>query len=485
MLLALSLFFAAFDPLAYARSTLGKIENFEAGVPPVCYTKTGGRSNPCWACHTEGIRPNYRNDAELQREYSFSDFALTNRWTNVFVDRRSKIATISDKDILAWIREDNYDGLRAALQGRQDYPGWVPDLDFEAGFDEEGLARDGSGWRAVRYKPFVGTFWPTNGSTDDVFIRLPAQFRKTRADYLRNLEIVEQAIARVGATLPANYVAGAAAVPVRRFVYPTGTEFLHSVRYVDPDAQTFMSRRMKELRYSHKVEELTDEGYQRRYDKELEEKVQGRVPSYRGNALTGVIGPTGWQYQGFIEDQQGRLRVQTDEEHRYCMGCHSSIGITIDASFAFPRKLPGAEGWRPQDLRGQKDVPQKGHAEPEILTYLRRVLGGDELRANTEMLSRFFPRGRLDSKAVQRAAPGGDKDLLWLLAPSRARALTLDKAYRVLVEEQSFARGRDAVASPPGNVHRKIENGSTELGKTKRTFTDGRLLLAWPREPNP
>ena len=31
----------------------------------------------------------------------------------------------------------------------------------------------GSDWRTVRYQPFPGAFWPTNGSTGDVFIRLP------------------------------------------------------------------------------------------------------------------------------------------------------------------------------------------------------------------------------------------------------------------------------------------------------------------------
>ena len=60
----------------------------------------------------------------------------------------------------------------------------------------------------------------------------------------------------------------------------------------------------------------------------------------------------GWQLQGFIEDAEGRLRLQSDEEHRVCMGCHDGIGVTVDQTFSFPRTLPGAEGWRYQDLRG-------------------------------------------------------------------------------------------------------------------------------------
>lgn len=134
----------------------------------------------------------------------------------------------------------------------------------------------------------------------------------------------------------------------------------------------------------------------------------------------------GWQLQGFIEDAEGRLRLQSDEEHRVCMGCHDGIGVTVDQTFSFPRTLPGAEGWRYQDLRGIPDAPQVGHRDGEILTYFRRVGAGDELRANTELFARYFPGGRLDEAAVLRAA-----DLAELLTPSRARAraLALDTAY--------------------------------------------------------
>ncbi len=40
------------------------------------------------------------------------------------------------------------------------------------------------------------------------------------------------------------------------------------------------------------------------------------------------------------------------------------------------------------------DVPQAGHAEPEVLTYLRRARGADDYRGNAEMLARFFPGWR-------------------------------------------------------------------------------------------
>src|SRR6185312_7951444 len=58
-----------------------------------------------------------------------------------------------------------------------------------------------------RYKPFPGTFWPTNGSTDDVMIRLPRFFRsdaqgvENREIYKANLAILETALG-VGDKVP-------------------------------------------------------------------------------------------------------------------------------------------------------------------------------------------------------------------------------------------------------------------------------------------
>lgn len=200
---------------------------------------------------------------------------------------------------------------------------------------------------------------------------------------------------------------------------------------------------------------------------------------YAGTPDVGLLNDFGWQLQGFIEDAEGRLRVQTMEEHLYCMGCHGNVGVTVDQTFAFVRKVPGREGWRYQDLRGMKDVPQRGNVDPEVLTYFQRVKGGDEFRANEEILTRFFPGGALDEATVRRAAKGGDKDLAFLVSPSRERALALDKAYLALVREQSFIKGRDTLLAPPGNVHQTLENGSTGLEDAGRTYTDGRLHLDW------
>lgn len=507
---------AAFDPLAAALASKGVIHNREAVVPSQCYTKTDGVSNPCWTCHTGSNGRNWKNDVKLQEEYSFSEAAKKNHWENLFRDRSAQTAAIGDDQALAYVRADNYTPLRLALEKRSDYLGWKPDLDFARGFDQQGLARDGSWWRAFRYKPFMGTFWPTNGSTDDVMIRLPRRFyldaqgQQSREVYQLNLSILEAAMTvddriadaklvrgieavdekLAGIDLdgdgrlaqatrirgrPAHYAGGAAGERVVRYSYPKGTEFLHTVRYLDPAAAGMSASRMKEVRYAIKVQQLGDADIRAVYAEETQEKAAGALPGFHGNPMTGLLNDFGWQLQAFIEDGEGRLRLQTHEEHQFCMGCHTGIGVTVDQTFSFPRKLPGAAGWAYQSVSGMPDAPQAGAAEPEILSYLRRVQGGDEFRENTEMLARWWRGGVLDDKAVRAAGA----DISALIAPSRGRALALDKAYMALVKEQRFDLGRDAVLAPAKNVHAEIKNGDTELKKSGKIFRDGRLWLDW------
>ncbi|CAM2067428.1 Cytochrome c domain-containing protein [Sulfidibacter corallicola] len=515
----------AYDPLALAMATKGQISNYEATVPPQCYTKTAGTANPCWTCHTNPQLPNELVDWELQEEYAFSDFAMTNRWFNLFKDRREAMAGIGDEEVIAYVRGENYKALRDALTTAPGYPGYVPDLDFEAGFDDEGFAKDGSMWRALRYKPFLGTFWPTNGSTDDVFIRLPEKFRTldgkpSRDIYKANLSILEAVIAagpmagrgsrfvyeieplneeaiqadldgdgRIAGVVreirgfPQAYVGDASGESTRQYIYPKGTEYLHSVRYLDPEAPGMTARRMKELRYSKKVKYLDSWGISYMYEQEYNEKEAGDLPIFSGGPQVGILNGFGWQLQGFIEDEKGRLRLQTSEEHQFCMGCHSAIGVTVDHTFTLARKVPGAEGWRYQNPTGLRDVPQQGHEKPEIATYFERVTGGDEFRANAEVLSRFFENGKPREAEIARAAPGGDKDITHLIAPSPRRALDLNRAYMAIVREQSFQFGRDALLGPIENVHEHIENGSTDLADTGKVFRDGRLWLDWRWQP--
>lgn len=469
------------------------VYNPEAIIPPQCYTRTEQKNNPCYTCHQEAIpgRENAMNDGIQQRAYLFSEVGVTNHWQNLFEDRSARVAAISDAAILAWVAQDNYSELAPRLKGVK-FQGWIPDLQNlqqgRAAFDEHGFAKDGSHWVAFNYKPLPSTFWPTNGSTDDVMIRLAEPFRtdakgQYSADiYKANLAIVEAKIKNLDAisTLPIDenavgvdldgdgklgaidhitvldhYVGAAQKEFIDSFMYPKDTEFLHTVRYlaVDDGGGITPSTRMKEVRYMRKWQVYSKTMYRRYYEEESYEKDAGALPRYTDLGQHGLDNGTGWSVQGFIEDKNGRLRASTYEENMFCMGCHASIGSTIDQTFGFPRKVDGAKGWGYINLKGMADAPNYGELKGEILTYLERVGGGDEFRNNGEMLQRWFKAdGAVDHEKVMQA-----KDVYTLVTPSKERALLLDKAYKSIVEDQDFIFGRDATVTPVRNVYDKID----------------------------
>lgn len=489
--------------------------NAEGVVPPMCYTRTEIRNNPCYVCHQDGIdgRENVMNDADLQEAYSFSDVGMTNQWKNLFEDRSERVKAISDEDILNYISGDNYSELPSRLR-EAGFKGWIPDLkNLHLGkdaFDGQGFAKDGSQWVAFNYKPFPSTFWPTNGSTDDVMIRLPEAYRTGKdgrysADiYKTNLAILEANIKGVPAIgcLPvdetaagrdldgdgslgtatriakADAWAGAAApLPIEAHLYPEGTEFLHTVRYVGiaEDGRIGPSTRMKEVRYSRKAKAYSKPMYARKYELEAMEKERGNLPAYYDLGHHGLDNGNGWALHGFIEDRKGRLRAMTYEENFSCMGCHNSVGSTIDKTFSFPRKLDGGKGWGYIDLKGMPDAPNQGETVGEIATYLARAGGGSEFRNNDEMSEKWFrPDGALDHVKLKAA-----KDVYDLITPSKERALALNKAYRTIVEDQDFIFGKDPVLTPPVNVYDKIDNGNTPTLPPERIFK-WNIVLDWP-----
>ena len=93
--------------------------NQAAYIPPQCYTKTrdanGQVHNPCMSCHIPSTEPNYLNDGNLQLGYDFADYARTNHWRNLFKDRRTAIAMISDQSILDYVRQNNYQSPTGVL----------------------------------------------------------------------------------------------------------------------------------------------------------------------------------------------------------------------------------------------------------------------------------------------------------------------------------------------------------------------------------
>ncbi|WP_211239100.1 hypothetical protein [Hydrogenovibrio kuenenii] len=513
-------------------------------IPPQCYTKTEevkvktGQSvrvhNPCFACHTKSLAPNFKDDAVLQLAYSFPSSMLRNPWSNLFKDFRPDIAKISDQQIERYIAQSNYQSqgklllstklasnIPKAWDINQDghWNGYVPDAYFR--FDNQGFdhAPNGqlTGWRAFGYRPFMGAFWPTNGSTDDTLIRLSKPFQTNEkgqfslAIYKLNLAIVEALIQRrdvpispvdetlYGVDLNRNgkldiadkvvyrwaplkgqnmsYVGQAKAlqqsgrVHLAAGLYPEGTEFLHTVRYIsfDTKGNVVLSPRMKEVRYARKVAWNTYFQLRNAAMSEVKEAddFPERLRRVQGNEETGLYNGQGWVYQGFIEDKQGALRPQTYQETLSCIGCHSGIGATTDSSFAFPRKLGEThfqQGWfhaSQHSLKGVEDrlVEVNGKQIGEFANYLLQNHSGNEFRDNNEVEAKFFDKnGQLKPQAKKHL----EKDITYLLWPSQQRAMQLNKAYKVIVDEQSFAKGRDAHIEPLNNVvYDFVEAGKT------------------------
>lgn len=488
------------------------VYNREAIIPPMCYTKTEGQYNPCYVCHQNALpeRENVMNDKDLQVAYTFSEQGTKNHWDNLFEDRSVQTAKISDQEILNWVRADNYSELAGRLE-EEGFRGFIPDLkNLEKGpaaFDEEGFAKDGSHWVAFNYKPFPSTFWPTNGSTDDVMIRLPEAFRTTLQGefsvhvYRANLAILEanmkgmQHISTypideriVGKDLDANgaleviqeitvfdtYVGAADKQFKESFIYPQGTEFLHTVRYLDvnKEGSVGISTRMKEVRYMKKWQAYPKFVLAQYYLEEEFEKEAGHLPGYTFLGDNGLDNGMGWSIQGFIENKRGQLRVSSFEENLFCMGCHNSIGSTIDKTFSFARKVDGAEGWGYINLKGMPDAPNKGESKGEIATYLGRVGGGGEFRSNPEMYERWFENGQVDLEKVSR------KDVYELIVPSQERALALNKAYKLIVEQQDFLFGRDATLTPPSNVYKEVDQAKAPVLKPEFHY-DWDIRLDW------
>ncbi len=506
------------------------IHNEAPYLPPQCYTKTedakGQVHNPCYVCHTESKRPNMMNDQELQLTYGFQDYLTRNQWENLFKDHSRDIAAQTDEEILEYVRKDNYFDDEGGILLKQklasvppqwdgnrngQWDGYIPDLHFN--FDSQGfdIRPDGtlSGWRAFAYAPVPGSFWPTNGSMDDVLIRLPFVFRQNdagkedRTIYRINLAVVESMIkeqdidiegvderaygvdlnqdGQLGQTdkvayqwapkqqIYMSYVGAAKTAFEQRQLkmaaglYPLGTEFLHSLRYLNLDSQgqVTMAPRMKELRYARKFTWLTYNDHQVFANGEIKERhdFPDRSRQLLGDIEVGMRNGSGWNYQGFIENGLGELRPQSFEELGSCVACHSTIGAITDSTFAFRRKLESDEfqrgwyHWSQKSLKNLKE-PLREDGEPEYAYYLRHNGAGDEFRSNQEIQQLFFTAdGQL--KADTLAAMNQDVSLL--LMPSPQRALALNKAYRVLVMAQSFSKGRQVILGGADNIHQQVE----------------------------
>ena len=217
---------------------------------------------------------------------------------------------------------------------------------------------------------------------------------------------------------------------------------------------------MKELRYARKTGWRTYWNLREAALAESREEhdYPERPESFLGDLEHGISTGQGWVFQGFIEDAAGALRPQTYEESLTCAGCHAGVGRTVDNIFSFARKLDGTNGnsgwypWSTAQPLGALTDPRRADGTGEYATYLARNGAGDEFRANAEVIERYLGA---------TAATDLDAGIAGLVMPSAERAVALDKAYRLIVEEQSFRLGRLPVLAPlDATVHRVLEPGT-------------------------
>ncbi len=396
-------------------------------------------------------------------------------------------------------------------------------------------------WRAYDWKHFPG-FFPTNGRLDSAMIRLPEKFRKENGIYNKdiykvNLAILECTIKQVTDNcevetlntqildkyrikyqvladgikflqVPDYYVGDASNIQVWQYkgfekvgLYPVGTEFAHPVYYIDPDWQNNpqlagKTGQLKEFRYMKKIamQDLSNPPEEGEEGEELAYKPydNGLMPN----------DPDTWLMGGWIEDKNGNLRPQTEEEMAFCIACHGAISGTVDNTFSYWRKLPKSAGWKDTNYGYNSDVYDikywadklnqiedgnasgylgliAGQYDPkdygEYQLYFTMTNGIDHFRSNNEGICRILGYVTYDSTNNQCISSNGNldfniakeylkitsstniltnKNLIGyldnnnaikqsLFMPSKDRAYGLDGRYLQVVLTQQFVYGRD------------------------------------------
>jgi hypothetical protein len=479
--------------------------------------------NPCYVCHRRAEPPNFVSDGDLQVTLTLPRAAAQNPWTNLFRSSPIPGRQSDDDVLEYVRRSNYFDDrheivLAKALEtpaadwdidGNGVWNGYRPDVWFA--FDDRGFDHrpDGSptGWRAFAYYPFPGEFFPTNGSADDALIRLAPDFQQDREGhfdqriYEINLAIVESLIIRADVAIDAvdesmlgvdldldgrlgratrvafsssrnaeglmrmHYVGrardaqDAGRLAMAPGLFPVGTEFFHTVRYLDVGVGGVvgMGARMKEVRYAKKTSYLGYDALRGKAAADARERAETPDGAHHVHWLkeAGIDNGQGWTFQGFIEDAQGALRPQFREETMFCAGCHGGIGATTDSIFSFARKLgdrADARGWFHWSRHGLSGIaePKRANGQYEYSLYLRETGSGDDFGENAEVVDRFFDERHQLRPSELRLLHG---DMSRLLLPSAARALDLDRAYLAVVRGQSFVRGRGALTGATQNAY--------------------------------
>jgi len=508
------------------------LKNPAAYVPAQCYAATIDQytrrpQNGCFVCHQTPRSPNYIDDAALQTELSFPSYVKKNRWPNL-LEAPAPVA-LSNEQLLELVRSTNYfdgdgqitlarrlktlpDGWDADQDGS--WSGFVPDCWFHV--DARGFDRDPhdvpSGWRAYSSPPIPGLFFPTNGAFGDTFIRLPPVYRTQRDGspseevYAINLALLEAYVQRHAVSIPATderaldsdldgdgqlgiarqiaFVWPADGEKRQRFVgaaaelttgarpvaglFPAGTEFLHSLRYLDVvGKEVRIANRFRELRYMRKTRYFNYSQLQQNAELEQREKRDkpDKLKRIFGNGERGITTGSGWLMQGFIENVDGELRPQSLEETAACIGCHGGVGATTDSTFSFARKLPYTSfqhGWFHPSQRDLSGVSQlrRADGQGEYSHWLEQVGGGDDFRSNSDVRRTFF---RADGSLDPKASRALFSDISNLILPSPERAFALNSAYLGLVRTQRFSEGRELTLGEKPQILSQIEAGTTGI----------------------
>lgn len=384
--------------------------NEDPAIPAQCWIETGyGTQNACKYCHTNYLAGIKHGNAfpigEDQVLFSFPSPNLNKiNWKNIThpdeILKRLKAENIKipqpdDPENLEYVRTDNWTAIYQKARPGKDmnwdnrsqagnkyqlFPALNPQDLFpykeknptENGahgyIDQEGFVKDRqnkyTGWRAVNFFPYA-IFTPLTGSVSGIYLRLPGKFMTADGSvdisvYKKNLDLLEKVI-KNDPVESESYYGDASGIKIQKGFYPVGTEFAHPLHYVDLNADGDMgtgldglnknetvdyefpgtrSKRVKEIRYMYKWKEVTVDDIGDVKD----ESEYGRVI---GKEWQGWIdNKAGWILAAYIENRSGHLRPQTTEELLQCLGCHSSVGNTIDAVWSFQRKLPGDLGWQ-------------------------------------------------------------------------------------------------------------------------------------------
>ena len=143
------------------------------------------------------------------------------------------------------------------------------------------------------------------------------------------------------------------------------------------------------------------------------------------------------------------------------MGCHSGTGATADTTFSFSRKFDsnhfkqGWYSWLEKDLSGVSD-PLRNDGIGEYGYYLTHNPSGNEYRNSDAVKTKFYNNNGEKNTSAFKAL---ETDISTLLMPEVTHALLMNKAYKVIVNEQSYRHGRDGHVKKIDNIHKNVELG--------------------------